>query len=114
MHFYRKRVSKEQKFNILSEHFNKGTPISELARVNNIYLVTLYHWKKFMNKKPDENFDLEELIRENQKLKKDNELLTKALGKAHVSLECGKEIIEILKKKSLEHQLKKQEKSSKK
>ena len=36
MEISKKRLSKAQKFNILADHFDKGTPISELARVNGI------------------------------------------------------------------------------
>ncbi len=42
MKINRKRVSKDQKFNILKEHFGKGTSILELARINNIHPITLY------------------------------------------------------------------------
>lgn len=98
MQTYRKRITKEQKFNILTDHFEKGTPISELARLHGINPVTLYQWKRLMGDKPEEKINIEEILRENEKLKKDNDLLNKALGKAHLSLECGKEIIEILKK----------------
>lgn len=114
MQLNQKRVPKEQRFLILKDHFDKGTPITELARVNNIHPITLYHWKKQMAQQPEEKINVHELLAEIQKLKKDNERLTKALGNAHLDLECGKEIIEILKKKSQEHLLKPQKKSSSK
>ena len=110
----RKRVSKEQKFIILKEHFDKGTSISELARINNIHPITLYHWKRQMADQPEEKINIQEILSELQKLKKDNERLTKALGNAHLDIECSKEIIEILKKKSQEHLLKQPKKFSKK
>lgn len=110
----RKRVSKEQKFSILREHFDKGTPISELARVNGIHPITIYQWKRLMGEESEKKLNLEELLLENEKLKKDNNHLTKALGKAHSDLELGKEIIEFLKKKAREEQLQKQKSSFKK
>jgi hypothetical protein len=67
-----------------------------------------------MGDKPEENLNIEEILSELKKLRKDNERLTKALGNAHLDVECSKEIIEILKKKSQEHLLKRQKKSSKK
>ena len=110
----RKRLSTEQKFIILKEHFDKGTSISELARLNQINPVTLYQWKRQMGDQPEEKINIQEILDENLKLKKDIERLTKALGNAHLDVECSKEIISILKKKSQEHQLKQQKKSSKK
>ena len=67
----RKRVSKEQKFIILKEHFDKGTSISELARINNIHPITLYQWKRQMGEKPEEKINVQEILGENQKLKKE-------------------------------------------
>lgn len=51
-----------------------------------------------MGEKPEEKINVQEILGENQKLKKDIERLTKALGNAHLDIECSKEIIEILKK----------------
>jgi len=42
MELNRKRISREQKFNILSEHQENGTPISELARLHGIHPITIY------------------------------------------------------------------------
>ena len=67
-----------------------------------------------MADQPQEKINVEEILSENHKLKKDIERLTKALGNAHLDIECSKEIIEILKKKSQEHLLKQPRKSSKK
>lgn len=116
MDLNRKRVTKEQKISILNEHFEQGTPLSELARLYGIHPVTLYQWKRSMTKKEESvvSINAEELIAENLKLKKDVERLTKALGNAHLDVECSHEIIEILKKKYQEHQLKQLKKSSKK
>ena len=115
MELNRKRITKEQKFTILQEHFDLGTPISALARVHRISPVTIYQWKRLMNNKPAEtNINIDEVIKELEKLRKDNDRLTKALGEASLDNQCTKEINRVLKKKSQDQQLKQLKKSSKK
>lgn len=102
MDLNRKRLTKSQKFNILSEHFDKGTPISELARINKINPVTIYNWKRAMGEKPKETLDVHEILLELEKLKKENNILKKVIGNKEVDLEICKDIIEFLKKKERE------------
>lgn len=109
-----KRVSKEQKISILQEHFDKGTPLTELARKNGFHPITLYQWRRKLGDKPKQTLTLEEVLAENERLKEKNKHLTKALGNAHSDLELSKEVIDILKKKYREHQLAQQKKFSKK
>lgn len=117
MHIYRKRISKEQKFNILSDHFEKGTPISELARLNGINPVTLYQWKRLMSDKkenPNEENNLDEIKAELEKLRSENKNLTKALGQLTLDNQCLKDVTAFLKKKYHNHLLEQQKNSSKK
>jgi len=87
MELNRKRISREQKFNILSEHEENGTPISELARLHGIHPITIYQWKCQMSDKPK------------QDMKKKNKQLTNALGEVTLDNQCLKDINEFLKKK---------------
>ena len=102
MELNRKRISREQKFNILSEHIEKGTPVSELARLHGIHPITIYQWKRQMNEKPKKELDVEKLLQELNDLKKKNNQLTKALGEVTLDNQCLKDINEFLKKKDLE------------
>jgi len=102
----RKRISREQKFNILSEHTENGTPVSELARLHGIHPITIYQWKRQMNEKPKNELDLEKLLQELDDLKKKNKQLTKALGEVTLDNQCLKDINEFLKKKEAEDLLK--------
>jgi transposase-like protein len=106
MELNKRRLSRDQQFSILKEHFDIGTPISTLARVHNISPVTIYQWKRRMSEQPKEQVNLEELLKELQELRKDKDRLTKALGEASLDNQCLKEINRILKKKSQEHLLK--------
>jgi transposase-like protein len=115
MDLNRKRASFELKNRILQEHFDRGTPISELARINQIHPITIYQWKRKMaeeNNKSD--IDLKSLLQEMEQLKKQNKQLTKALGELTLDIQCLKDINEFYKKKQIENQLKKQKNSSSK
>ena len=46
MQRFPKRVSKNQKFLILSEHFQGGLSISELSRKYQVHAVTIYQWRR--------------------------------------------------------------------
>lgn len=109
-----KRISKELKFNILSEHFEKGTAISELARLHGIHPITIYQWKRMMGDKPEEKLDIQKLLEENNQLKKREKQLTKALGEMALDNQILKDLNEFLKKRQKEQELKKQNSFSKK
>lgn len=113
MELNRKRISKEQKFNILSDHIENGTPVSELARLHGIHPITIYQWKRQMNEKPKNELDVEKLLQELNDLKKKNKQLTKALGEVTLDNQCLKDINEFLKKKEVEDLLKPASSSSK-
>lgn len=106
MELNRKKLSREQKFNILSDHLEKGTPISELARLHGIHPITIYQWKRQMSDKPKQDLDVEKLLKELNDLKKKNTQLTKALGELTLDNQCLKDINEFLKKKQAEDLLK--------
>lgn len=114
MELNRKRISKEQKFNILTEHIENGTPISELARLHGIHPITIYQWKRQMSDKPKQDLNIEEILRELNEVKKKNNQLTKALGELSLDNQCLKDINVFLKKKQKEELLKPADSSSKK
>ena len=114
MELNKKRISKQLKVNILNDHFENGTPISELARINGIHPITIYQWRRQMNDKPKDELNVEQLIQELNELKKKNNQLTKALGDLTLDNQCLKDINEFLKKKQIKSQLKSVESSSKK
>lgn len=112
----RRMFTYHEKLSILSRHFQEGVSISELARVNKINPVTLYSWKRQMNKKNshDEQVDIKKIIEENAKLKEQNKSLKKIIGEQVLDIDCLKDLNEFLKKKDLERLLKKPESSSEK
>ncbi len=114
MDLNRKRVTKSQKFNILSDHIEKGTPISELARVHGISPVTIYQWKRKMADKPQNELEVDDVLKELNQLKKEKDQLLKALGQSQVDNQCLKDIVDFLKKKQRDQTLKEPKSFSKK
>ena len=111
----RRMFTHDEKISILSRHFKEGVSISELARVNHINPVTLYSWKRKMSKKTKKSsIDLNELVDENEMLKKQIKSLKKIVGEQVLDIDCLKDLNEFLKKKNLEAELKRQENSLKK
>lgn len=110
-----RRVSPTQKNLILSDHFEKGISISELARKNQMHPITLYNWKRKMSeKKGPPEIDIAEMLAENERLRKEVKQLQSVLGKSTVENQCLTDIVAFLKKKSLEHRLNPQKNLSKK
>jgi transposase-like protein len=110
----RKRVSKELKYNILNDHFEKGTPISVLARLHGIHPITIYQWRRAMGDKPEEKLDIQKLIEENNQLKKREKQLTRALGDMALDNQILKDLNEFLKKRQIDQMSKTPKTSSKK
>lgn len=111
----RRRVSATQKNLILSEHFEKGVSISELARKHQMHPITLYAWKRKMSQKKEViEPDLSQMLAENESLRNEVKQLQAALGKSAVENQCLTDIVAFLKKKSLEDRLKKRKRLSKK
>jgi len=84
MDLNRKRVTQSQKFNILTDHLEKGAPISELARLHGIPPVTIYQWKRQMAEKPKDEIQIEEVLKELNQLRQDKNKLLRALGEAQL------------------------------
>jgi transposase-like protein len=104
-HLGRKRATIHQKYLILSDHFEKGISISELARKHQIHPVTIYNWKKQVtNKKNEEEVDVNEVLTENEKLRKEIASLKKTIGTISHENVVIKDINEFLKKKYREKQ----------
>jgi transposase-like protein len=93
-----KKITKELKIKLLSEHFEKGISISELSRLNGIHPVTLYKWKRLM-KNNEESHDVNALLQEIKQLKKEKDQLLKAYGGAKLDNELLKDLNDFLKKK---------------
>lgn len=109
-----KRASLSLKTSIISDHLEKGVSISELARLHNVTPATIYAWRRNMEKKPEEIYDVDQLLAEIAELKKKNKIITEALGEAKIDQHILKVANEHLKKKWMEQQLALSKKSSKK
>lgn len=100
----RRKFTNEEKLSVLKEHTDKGIPIAVLARLHAIHPVTLYQWKRCMNKQNEfsqPRSDLE-LINELEKLRNENKALKNALSEALLDKQALEDINFILKKKKIE------------
>ena len=112
----RRYFTKEQKRIILDGLDSKGMTLSLLARKYDLHPVTLYQWRRQMNSEKKDLLEesREELLKENQELKKKVENLTKALGESAEEKHILKTAVNILKKKHRFQQLQSQKKPWKK
>ena len=101
----RKRLSNQQKSEILKDHFEKDIPIAILARKNGIHPVTLYSWKRKMSDSNSKKIDIRSIIEENKKLKSELKRAKVAIADLALENETAKEIIDHFKKKELQEQL---------
>ncbi len=100
--FY-KRVPKEQRFLILSEHFNGGLSISELSRKYQIQPATIYKWREKMKKEEEKlSFDSKPLLEEIKHLKQENSLLKETVAQQALDITTLKQFNEFVKKKRKE------------
>lgn len=109
----RKHFTKTQKTQILNELKTSDMTISAMARRYEIHPVTLHQWKRNMAivpQEPKKDEDLKEILSENEKLKRDNENLKKALGELAVDNQILKTYNEVLKKNQRKEKLKKRKK----
>lgn len=109
----RRRFGYHEKRAILEEHFNLGLSLSILSRKHQIHPVTLYSWKRSlsMTDKPiNPNDNIEEMLAEMERLKKENKYLSKAVSTLTIDKSILTDAIEILKKKSQQRALLKQQK----
>lgn len=103
----RRRLSLEQKREILSDHFDKGISISVLARKNGIHPVTLYSWKRKMkDNEVTQSVDIQELFLEVKKLKSELKKSKQVIGDLMLDKQAAEEIIDYYKKKLMNDQLK--------
>jgi transposase-like protein len=107
-----KHFTKSQKLEILKELKSSDMTIAAMARRYEIHPVTLHQWKRTMPKsqEPKKDEDLKEVLSENEKLKRDNENLKKALGEMAVDNQILKTYTEVLKKNQRKEKLKKRKK----
>lgn len=103
----RRYFNKTQKEQILKEHREQGTPISQLARRHGITPVTVYQWKRLMNQ-IDESMTPEkirELLQEISNLKNENKLLKLKVADLSISNDIKTEALDIVKKRAIMKQL---------
>jgi len=114
----RKRYGYQEKRLILEEHFNSGLSLSAISRKYQVHPVTLYNWKRSLcMSDKDANSssipsNIEEILAENERLKKRNKHLEKAVSNLTIDNSILTDAIEIMKKKSQERALLKQQKRS--
>jgi transposase-like protein len=100
----RKHFTQEKKNSIVAEHLSSGIPVSVLARKYGIHAITLYGWKRNMNraKNSDEKIDSEfirNLIEENDKLRSENKNLLAKVGEFSIRNDILKDAVSIAQKK---------------
>ena len=111
----RKYFTKQQKLKILEELKTGGMTVTSLARQRGIHPITLYSWKRTMTQdKPENQPDYQDILNENEKLKKELENYKEAIGELAVDKQILKVANDVLKKSVGEQKLKSQKKSSKK
>jgi len=111
----RRSFTKARKMEILREISSGSASLSDLARKHDIHPVTIYSWKRTLRetmKKPEE-LNLDEILKENERLKLENLALKETVS----DLAVGKRIQEcandILRRAQLKKKLSSQKKSSK-
>ena len=102
----RKHFSREFRVQLLKEHEEKGIPISVLARNHGIHPITVYQWRRKMNRDDQGSDDLhpaqvKALLQELQALKKENTTLKTKVADLVVSQEILEVALDIAKKKAL-------------
>jgi transposase-like protein len=111
----RRRYGYHEKRSIIEEHLNSGLSLSLLSRKYQIHPVTLYTWKRnlVMNEDtPSQKPNIESILAENNRLKTENKHLKKSVANLSIDNSILTDAVEILKKKSLERALLKQQKKS--
>ncbi len=111
----RKYFTKQQKLKILEELKTGGMTVTNLAREHGIHPITLYSWKRTMTQdKPENTPDYQELLKELEQTKKENNYLKKAVGELAIDKQILKTANDILKKAQRKEKFKLPKKSSKK
>ena len=107
MERFSKRVLKDQRFLILSEHFKGGLSISELSRKYQVHATTIYQWRREQMRREEKSagWDLEELLSEIKRLKVENSRLKHTVADQALDITTLKQWNEFVKKKLREERL---------
>ena len=101
----RKHFTQERKELIIKEHYSQGISIPVLARKYGVHAITLYNWKRLMNRKKDESpinpEYIQKLIEENDKLKSEVQTLKAKVGDLTIKNDILKDGLEIVQKKAI-------------
>lgn len=101
----RKHFTQERKEFIIKEHYSQGISIPVLARKYGVHAITLYNWKRLMNRKKDESpinpEYIQKLIEENDKLKSEVQTLKAKVGDLTIKNDILKDGLEIVQKKAI-------------
>ena len=77
----RRKLTDQEKNSILEDHFDKGVPVPVLARKHGVHPITLYNWKRKMSEQGNAiKIDTQALLKEIERLNKENKNLKAALG----------------------------------
>ena len=114
MQRFPKRVSKSQRFLILSEHFQGGLSISELSRKYQVHAATIYQWRREQMSREEKSGGLcpKELLSEIEHLKAENSRLKHTVADQALDITTLKQWNEFMKKKWREEKLSSQNNSS--
>ena len=101
MQRFPKRVSKSQRFLILSEHFQGGLSISELSRKYQVHAATIYQWRREQMSREEKSGGLcpKELLSEIEHLKAENSRLKHTVADQALDITTLKQWNEFMKKK---------------
>lgn len=109
-----KRLTKEQRYSILSEHIDGGISVSELSRKYQINPVTIYSWKRAMKENDNDSLDPKELLEEIERLKSENSKLKHTVADQALDITTLKQWQDFVKKKLREEKLNSPKNSSRK
>lgn len=111
----RRYFTTAKKLQILEELKKGSLTHSDLARKYKLHPVTLYQWKRTMSeKKLSEEIDYEQILKDYEKIKAENDQLKKAVAEMAIDKQILQTANDIYKKKYRQQQLKSPKKSSKK
>ena len=109
----RKYFSQVKKQEILKELDKGGIHLSDLARKHDLHPMTIYKWRRDMNTFRDKtNFKIDEVFAENERLKRENEHLKRAVGELTLDKQILQTANDIFKKSQMKTKLNLLKKSS--
>lgn len=105
----------EKKIELLRQLKLSGMTNAEFARRNGIHPVTIFQWKRQLGKSMNsENYDIEAILLENEKLKKENDKLKITIGDLSVDKLILETAVDVYKKSQIKEKFKGVKKSSRK